>query len=101
MASGPADEVEVVLYVGTDCHLCQVARHLLLALRRSIPFRLREVEIGSDPDLERRYLLEVPAIEVDGEIAAQAPMEVEAVRAAVVRARLRRASMEGRRDALE
>lgn len=95
MTSGHADEVEVVLYVGTDCHLCQIARHLLLALRRSIPFRLREVEIGSDPDMERRYLLEVPVIEVDGEIAAQAPVEIEAVRAAVVRARLRRASMGG------
>lgn len=95
MATGPADEVEVVLYVGTDCHLCQIARHLLLALRRSIPFRLREVEIGSDPDLERRYLLEVPVIEVDGEVAAQAPVEIEAVRAAVVRARLRRAPMGG------
>ena len=95
MAPGPADEVEVVLYVGTDCHLCQIARHLLLALRRSVPFRLREVEIGSDPDLERRYLLAVPVIEVDGEIAAQAPVEIETVRAAVVRARLRRASMGG------
>ncbi|RJQ10592.1 MAG: hypothetical protein C4558_04670 [Dehalococcoidia bacterium] len=93
MAADPADEVEVVLYMGTDCHLCQIARHLLLALRRSIPFRLREVEIASDPDLERRYLLEVPVIEVDGEVAAQAPVKIEAVRAAVVRARLRRAAL--------
>ncbi len=91
MSAGRPDEVEVVLYVGTDCHLCQVARYLLLALRRSIPFRLREVEIASDPDLERRYLFEVPVVEVDGEVAAQAPVEIEAVRAAVVRARLRRA----------
>jgi len=93
VAADPADEVEVVLYMGTDCHLCQIARHLLLALRRSIPFRLREVEIASDPDLERRYLLEVPVIEVDGEVAAQAPVKIEAVRAAVVRARLRRAAL--------
>lgn len=90
---GAPNEVDVVLYVGTDCHLCQIARHLLLALRRSIPFHLREVEISSDPDLERRFLLEVPVIEVDGEIAAQAPVEIEAVRAAVVRARLRRAAL--------
>jgi predicted thioredoxin/glutaredoxin len=93
--SGAPNEVEVVLYVGTDCHLCEIARHLLLALRRSIPFHLREVAISSDPDLERRFILEVPVIEVDGEIAAQAPVEIEAVRAAVVRARLRRASMGG------
>lgn len=92
---GAPDEVEVVLYVGADCHLCQIARHLLLALRRSIPFQLREVEIASDPELERRYLLEVPVVEVDGAVVSQAPVEVEAVRAAVVRARLRRASTGG------
>ena len=90
---GGPNEVDVVLYVGTDCHLCEVARHLLLALRRSIPFRLREVKIASDPELERRYLLEVPVVEVDGEVATQAPVEIEAVRAAVVRARLRRAAL--------
>lgn len=93
MTGGAPDEVEVVLYVGADCHLCQIARHLLMALRRSIPFRLREVEISSDPELERRYLLEVPVVEVDGEVATQAPVEIEAVRAAVVRARLRRAAL--------
>lgn len=95
--SGAPNEVDVVLYIGTDCHLCDIARHLLLALRRSIPFRLREVPIASDPDLERRFLLEVPVVEVDGEIATQAPVEIEAVRAAVVRARLRRAAMGGLR----
>jgi predicted thioredoxin/glutaredoxin len=93
VAGGSPDEVEVVLYVGTDCHLCQIARHLLMALRRSIPFRFREVEIASDPELELRYLLEVPVVEVDGEVATQAPVEIEAVRAAVVRARLRRAAL--------
>ncbi|TAJ18084.1 MAG: glutaredoxin family protein [Dehalococcoidia bacterium] len=93
--SGAPNEVDVVLYIGTDCHLCDIARHLLLALRRSIPFHLREVPIASDPDLERRFLLEVPVVEVDGEIATQAPVEIEAVRAAVVRARLRRASLGG------
>ena len=93
MPGGPPDEVDVVLYVGTDCHLCQVVRHLLLALRRSIPFRLREIEIASDPDLEHRFLLEIPVVEVDGEVAAQAPVEIEEVRAAVVRARLRRAAL--------
>lgn len=93
MAADAPDRVEVVLYTGTDCHLCVVARHLLLALRRSIPFQLREVAITSDPDLERRFLLEVPVVEVDGEVATQAPVEIEAVRAAVVRARLRRAAL--------
>jgi predicted thioredoxin/glutaredoxin len=90
---GAPDEVEVVLYSGPDCHLCQVARHLLMALRRSIPFRLREVDVTDVPELARRYLLEVPVVEVDGEVAAQAPVEIEAVRAAVVRARLRRAAL--------
>lgn len=90
---GAPDEVEVVLYTGPDCHLCRVARHQITALRRSIPFRFREVDVTDDAALARRYLLEVPVVEVDGEVATQAPVGVEAVRAAVVRARLRRATL--------
>jgi len=93
MAEGGPDDVQVVLYAGAGCHLCEVARHLLMALHRSIPFQFREVQISSDPDLERRFLMEIPVVEVDGEVATQAPVEIEAVRAAVVRARLRRAAL--------
>ncbi len=93
MSEGGPDDVQVVLYAGLGCHLCAVARHLLGALRRSIPFQFREVLISSDPDLERRFLLEIPVVEVDGEVATQAPVDIEAVRAAVVRARLRRAAL--------
>ena len=83
---------EVVLYVGEDCHLCQVARHLLMAIQRSLPFTFREVRIASDPDLERRYLLEVPVVSVDGTEVARGQIAVEPVRAALVRARLDRAA---------
>jgi glutaredoxin len=73
----------VVLYSRPGCHLCDRARDALEALRASSPFDLRDVNIESDPGLERRFMLEIPVIEVDGAVVAQAPVDLEAVRAAL------------------
>ena len=70
---------EVVLYGAPGCHLCEAAAAALEALRRTHEFDLREVDIHTDPDLERRYLIEIPVIEVDGAVVTQAPVDIEAV----------------------
>ena len=38
-------------------------------MRAEIPFELEEVDIGGDPDLERRYRERIPVVAVDGEDA--------------------------------
>ena len=53
---------EVVLYTRTRCHLCEEAKEQLRALRRQAAFDLREIDIDSDPELQRRYSDEVPVI---------------------------------------
>lgn len=55
------------------------------ALRRQHDFDLVEVDIHSDPDLARRYLLEIPVIEVDGVVVTRAPIDLDAVATALVR----------------
>jgi glutaredoxin len=75
---------EVVLYGAAGCHLCEEAAHALETLRRSRRFRLREVDIHSDPELERRYLLEIPVIEVNGAIVTSAPVDINRVRFALI-----------------
>lgn len=82
---------EVVLYSRPGCHLCAVAKQMLYALARTIPFALREVDIESDPALEKRFLLEIPVVEVEGEVVSAAPIDLDRVRAAVNQARIRAA----------
>ena len=57
---------EVVLYTRTRCHLCEEAKEQLRALRRQAAFDLREIDIDSDPELQRRYTDEVPVIFIHG-----------------------------------
>jgi len=79
---------EAILYVTSNCHLCSVARSLLTAVQRTIPFNIRTVNIDGDEDLERRFALEVPVVEIDGEIVAEGRVDVERIRAAVNAARI-------------
>ena len=78
----------VTLYSRPGCHLCDVAREQLSALQRTVPFRLREVNIESDADLERRFMLEIPVIALGDEVITAAPVDLERVRAAVLAARV-------------
>jgi hypothetical protein len=73
----------VVLYGAPGCHLCEQARAGLERLRAALEFTLSEVDIHSDPALARRWLLEIPVIEVDGRVVTQAPVDLEAVRRAL------------------
>ena len=74
---------QVVLYSSPGCHLCEEAAALLRDLQRSRDFAFFEVDIHSDPELERRFLLEIPVIEVDGVVVTQAPVEIDRVRQVV------------------
>ncbi len=79
---------EAVLYVTSNCHLCSVARALLVSVQRTIPFNIRSVNIEDDDELLKRFALEVPVVEIDGEIVAQGRVDVDRVRAAVNEARI-------------
>lgn len=58
--------MRVVLYSRAGCHLCDAARDVLLAERSRSPFDLVEVDVGGDDDLERRYGIRIPVVEIDG-----------------------------------
>ena len=57
----------VTLYGRAGCHLCDVAREGLEALRAEVPFTLEERDIEADDALLRRYLERIPVIALDGE----------------------------------
>jgi glutaredoxin len=59
--------VVVRLYVGRDCHLCELARAELERLRPELGLEVEEVDITGDRELEREYRRWLPVVEIDGE----------------------------------
>jgi glutaredoxin len=66
--TGPS-EAKVVLYHAKGCHLCERARKIVAQVRLEVPFKLQEVEIDGDLELESRYRELLPVVEIDGERA--------------------------------
>jgi glutaredoxin len=57
----------LTLYVGRDCHLCEIARSELERLRGELGFEVEEVDVTGDSELEERYRQFLPVGELDGE----------------------------------
>jgi hypothetical protein len=57
----------VVLYSRPGCHLCDVAREVVLTVRGAVPFDFEEVDIEGDDELELEYGIRIPVVDVDGE----------------------------------
>ena len=68
MADAPLPDL--VLYSRAGCHLCDEARDLLRALlderagQGLTAPRLTDIDIESDPDLERRFFSTIPVVEL-------------------------------------
>ena len=68
MADAPLPDL--ILYSRAGCHLCDEARELLQALltdrrEHGLPTpALTEIDIESDPDLERRFFTTIPVVEL-------------------------------------
>ena len=58
--------VAVVLYRGAGCGLCERALDVLRAEAPRLGFALEVVDIDGDDELERRYRLDLPVVEIDG-----------------------------------
>ena len=58
----------VTIYSKKECHLCDVAKEELEALRCDFGFSLKEVDIEQDKLAFEKYKFLIPVIEVDGEI---------------------------------
>ena len=69
----------VTLYMREECHLCEQAKADLESLQEQYPHRLVEVDIDSDPALQRAYLVEIPVIEV-GPYRLKAPFDRQKLR---------------------
>ena len=67
-ADGPGHgPPRVVLYSRPGCHLCDVARDVVLGVRARIEFEFEEVDVERDDALELEYGIRVPVVTVDGQ----------------------------------
>jgi uncharacterized membrane protein len=89
----------VTLYTRKDCHLCEQTRADLVSLQEQYPHRLVEIDIESDPALLKKYLVEIPVIEV-GPYVLKSPFDKQKLMMTLAAAGDRRGQLDklGRQD---
>jgi glutaredoxin len=65
--------IALTLYTRPGCHLCDDMKATIQRVARSSPdpFAIEEIDISSDPELERRYGEEIPVLLIEGRKAAK------------------------------
>ena len=56
----------VTLYAKPGCHLCDEAREVIARVCADVGTSYQEVDITTDPELQRRYGEQIPVTLVDG-----------------------------------
>jgi glutaredoxin len=69
----------LTLYGKPGCHLCEDARRAVVAAGREREFDLEEVDVSTDPALQRLYGERIPVLAVDGEVAFELGVDPEAL----------------------
>jgi glutaredoxin len=59
-----APALGVKLYERAGCHLCEETHRALRRIGLDRPLAIERVDIGTDPDLERTYLVRIPVLVV-------------------------------------
>lgn len=76
---------QVVVYTRAGCGLCAEAERQVTAEGRGADVVM--VDVDTDPDLQRRFHVRVPVVEVDGVEVAEVQVPPGTVRTAIRRAR--------------
>ena len=58
----------VVLFGRKKCHLCDEVELAIRALGEVYPLTLEVVDIEQDPLLHERFMMEIPVVQIDGEV---------------------------------
>ena len=68
---------EVIVYSRPGCHLCDVVKDTLRDLETRADFHWRDINIDTDPTLQRQYNDEIPVVLIDGRKAFKYRMTTE------------------------
>ena len=72
--------IPVTLYTRKGCTLCENAHLLLIALSEEYPLSIQLFDISTDPEIERKYTIEIPVIEVRGEVICISTIDTNRLR---------------------
>jgi len=78
--------LRVVLYSKTGCHLCDVMKAEIKRAGSEKRYELTEVDIESDPELNERFHLSIPVLEIEGRIAFKGKLTPESFNQKLARA---------------
>jgi len=56
--------INVTLFSRPGCHLCEQVKLDILALHEQVPLNLVEINIEDDPGLHKKYLADIPVVEI-------------------------------------
>ncbi|MDN7228680.1 glutaredoxin family protein [Planococcus sp. N064] len=59
----------ITLFTRPNCPLCDEAKMMMELVREDFPFEYEEVNIESDDAIHEKYMLMIPVVEKDGEVA--------------------------------
>jgi hypothetical protein len=65
------------LYSKPKCHLCEVARHEILALKQIYGFTFIEIDITQSPQIFEKYREEIPVIMLNGGFISRYKVDTE------------------------
>jgi glutaredoxin-like protein DUF836 len=63
--------IALTLYSRPGCHLCEEMKAEVERASRTVDLTLHEIDISTDPALERVYGLEIPVLMMDGRKVAK------------------------------
>ena len=63
--------IPVTIYSRPGCNLCDEMKVVVQRVAASVPLTIEEVDVSSDPELERLYGLEIPVLFVAGKKVAK------------------------------
>ena len=87
MSNNKKPPIRVEIYSKADCHLCEVAKSVLLDVRQTIPFELTQIDILSDRELFEIYKEQIPVVFVNGKKLFKYHVDPEKLRAILNRLR--------------
>jgi glutaredoxin len=78
--------VHVTLFSRRGCHLCDVAREVILSERARSGFTFQEIDIETSDELIKEYGVRIPVVALDGEERFEIAVDPEEL-ASLVRGR--------------
>jgi len=60
--------LNITIYSKKECHLCDIAKEELEAIRREFDFSIKEINIEKDTIAFEKFKHLIPVVEVDGKI---------------------------------